>query len=420
MIEWKELMLRGGLEELFVLHTEDFWHEQDFFRLLHDTTPERFRAAGKDLVDHCVHAAAADIEESGPRDFAIRGSATRPVLIHFAGGFWRKFPSVMRLYRRSWETIVPVEGRFRTLVFGAGMDGRRLLENLPAQESMVGFVDNDPAKHGLPAAGHLVFSPVDLRVLEFDRIHLACYLATSALHRQLLSLGIPENKFVSPLFDAANRGRLAALRKRFAGRPALILGDRPDPSIDGLMTKDLGDLVLMACNRLGSVAESASIMLFDDLAFAGREATAIASISGPVKLLPEVVLRWVEPRDDATLFGMNYVNPESATKLVSSDPFEFAWGGSSVHTGLQWALYFGCAPICFVGFRVAGTDAGLSDVDDAGRAARRRSAAVRALEAVRNAAEQSGCRIYDAGFGEELAVFPHVAFDRMFPPGSSC
>jgi hypothetical protein len=102
---WRSLMFESGAEDLFTCHTEDFWHEQDFFRLQHDLNPGHFAAAGKHLVYHAVHGAADDIEESAPLEFRLKQDGVAPCLVHFAGGYWKRFDSVSKAYRRAAHQI---------------------------------------------------------------------------------------------------------------------------------------------------------------------------------------------------------------------------------------------------------------------------------------------------------------------------
>lgn len=97
---WRALMFDSGAEDLFICHTVAFWHEQDFFRLQHDLNPDHFSAAGKHLVYHAVHSAADDIEETGPLEFRLKADGVAPCLVHFAGGYWKRFGSVEAAYTR--------------------------------------------------------------------------------------------------------------------------------------------------------------------------------------------------------------------------------------------------------------------------------------------------------------------------------
>lgn len=102
---WTRLMFESGLEDLFIGDPQDFWHEQDFFRLLRDMHPHDFKSLDRNLICHAVHRAADDIED---RDglFRLKVDGEIPVLVHFAGGSWKRFTRIDQQYRTSPNKIV--------------------------------------------------------------------------------------------------------------------------------------------------------------------------------------------------------------------------------------------------------------------------------------------------------------------------
>jgi lipopolysaccharide biosynthesis glycosyltransferase len=97
--EWEKMMFKSTLEWLFFCHKRDFWHEQDFFRLLCNKYEEWFHIVENDLVFHAVSDNAEQlIFKNG--EFYI-GEEHKPAILHFAGGSWKKYEQIVSRYKNN-------------------------------------------------------------------------------------------------------------------------------------------------------------------------------------------------------------------------------------------------------------------------------------------------------------------------------
>lgn len=85
------------------------------------------------------------------------------------------------------------EAERKILIFGSSLGGTRVFNVLAKSDSVVAFVDNDPAKHGKILHGHEILSPAAAVKLEFDALIIASQ-AYPQIGAQLLSLGVPKDK----------------------------------------------------------------------------------------------------------------------------------------------------------------------------------------------------------------------------------
>jgi hypothetical protein len=74
----------------------------------------------------------------------------------------------------------------RVLIFGAGQAGLHALMKLKNQYEIIGFVDNDPKKHGSIIAELTVFSPTEILSINFDKVIIVSEFAEDIL-KQLRS-----------------------------------------------------------------------------------------------------------------------------------------------------------------------------------------------------------------------------------------
>jgi hypothetical protein len=305
-----------------------------------------------------------------------------------------------------------------------------------AGEQVVALLDNDPAKHGTQVDGYPVLAPSELAQLAFTRIRIAS-TETNTIRRQLLALGVPEERICAPLLEPENRRRLASLQGKHTGQPAVIVGNGPSLRLEDLRTlHGVSDLVTFAFNKIylayDQVCFRPTYYLVEDFLVAENNAAAIDGVRGSTKLFPETLLRWVHQDENTVLFGLTHRLLPDAESLFSQDPFDFKWGSSVVHTAIQWAFYLGCDPVYLIGvdFRFDIADAAAGPVltgkgecnhfhPDYRPAGERWNRPM--LELTRHAyaaaqayAESTGRRIFNATRGGALEVFPRVAFDAAF------
>lgn len=98
MNRWRELIFAESLRELLVCERLAFWHEQDFFRLLRDMKEIPFQAVGTDVIVHACHKGSDLIERNPEGVFVKKDTQVAPVIVHFAGGVWRRYADIAAIY----------------------------------------------------------------------------------------------------------------------------------------------------------------------------------------------------------------------------------------------------------------------------------------------------------------------------------
>jgi glycosyltransferase involved in cell wall biosynthesis len=81
--------------ELFIRHE---WHDQDLCRLTRAKMPERFSLFSEGQVLHLCNGGETLLEEPSPLQFRHSKTNEKPYVVHFAGGAWKKYPSVKSSY----------------------------------------------------------------------------------------------------------------------------------------------------------------------------------------------------------------------------------------------------------------------------------------------------------------------------------
>ncbi len=88
----------------------------------------------------------------------------------------------------------------RYIVFGTGGVGIECKELLVRKgKDVIAFADNDSSKHGTVISGLKVYSPSKIKELDPDMVAIGMYKAAASVKRQLLELGIPDNKICIPI-----------------------------------------------------------------------------------------------------------------------------------------------------------------------------------------------------------------------------
>lgn len=95
--------LFSKVKELFSLcdismFTKYSWHDQDLVRLIRAKYPERFSLFPEGSIIHLCNGGEKTIEEKAPGKFFYKALDQKPYLIHFAGGAWKKYPSIKSTY----------------------------------------------------------------------------------------------------------------------------------------------------------------------------------------------------------------------------------------------------------------------------------------------------------------------------------
>ena len=104
--EWKKLMFESNLEWLFLTHPVYCWHEQDFMRLQRDMNPDHFCTLSPHHIVHTCNLGDGLIKETAPLVFQVRETGEQPTVVHFCGGTWRPYTSVVREYQRTVDDVL--------------------------------------------------------------------------------------------------------------------------------------------------------------------------------------------------------------------------------------------------------------------------------------------------------------------------
>jgi FkbM family methyltransferase len=147
------------------------------------------------------------------------------------------------------RNAIPDEGRERLVIFGAGGAGIHACRQYTNDsETVVAFIDNDPAKHHCALMGRPVFPVEYLKKLDYNRIVVSSH-STPKIYEQLISLGVDMEKISLHATPSApnllkdwmetHSKRLERFRNCHAGEDCFILGNGPS-----LLNTDLGALSL--------------------------------------------------------------------------------------------------------------------------------------------------------------------------------
>jgi hypothetical protein len=324
----------------------------------------------------------------------------------------------------------------RAIYFGAGSDAGRLMARHAAAEDVVCFVDNDPVRHGTRFNGRPILPPSAIHETPHDHVRIACG-STWPVYQQLLALGVPADRIVADLLAPRNVAFMRSLRGRHAGRRAFVVGNGPSlraADLDAI--HDAGD-VSFAFNKIDLIFDRTrfrpTYYMVDDLLVAQHNVGRIESMHGCTKLLPDVLLRWIEPDDETYLFGFTFQHGTAEKSLISDDPLHLYSGATVTYSALQMALVMGCSPIVLVGvdFRFVEPPPSRADgnvfehggevnhFDPAYRVPGEKwfrpdqAFARRSYESALRSARAHGIEILNATRGGALEVFPRVPFDAL-------
>lgn len=324
----------------------------------------------------------------------------------------------------------------RRLLFGAGAAARRFLDEALAWGEVVAFCDNDPRKWGSRLHGLPVVAPDEIGSLAWDEVVISC-TSTYPVYRQLLDLGVPEDRIRAPLLSGSNRRRWSSLRDQHRGERIFIIGNGPSLS--------LADLDLLHARRELGFAFNKIYLAFDRTPFrptyylveddlvARNCRDRIRQLRGFTKFFPDFLLPTLGPPDDeCVLFSFHVQPPGRFEPAFSLEPLLVHSGYTCTYSALQLALWMGCNRIILIGvdfhFALAPTDAEGRHVDHGERNhflpeyrqnGERWNAPYleqtrRAYELARSVASERNVEILNATRGGKLEVFPRVPFDELF------
>ena len=83
----------------------------------------------------------------------------------------------------------------KIIIFGAGVGGKKTLENLSVNDLILCFVDNDSKKHGTEICGYKVCKPSDILTMDYDYILIGS-MYHKDIKNQLIGMGVTERRIV--------------------------------------------------------------------------------------------------------------------------------------------------------------------------------------------------------------------------------
>jgi hypothetical protein len=230
-----------------------------------------------------------------------------------------------------------------------------------------------------------------------------------------------------------NRGRLEALRNRYAGRRCFIMGN--GPSLKRTDVRLLKEEVTIGSNAIflifNEMGYQPTFVTAEDQLVAEDRAEPLNAIRGSTKVFPRDLAYCLRPDPDTVY--VNFVREyEGFPKF--SDAFERVvfWGGTVSMFNLQLAYHIGCDPIYLIGFdhnytvpKNLTSDVILSQADDVnhihpdyfGKGYRWHDPQVDRMEAGYRVARgflEERCRhVYNATAGGRLDVFQRAKYSDV-------
>ncbi|MCM1175028.1 MAG: glycosyltransferase [Blautia sp.] len=101
----------GVMKKLFEMVKQDFynldialftqfnWHDQDLVRVVRARHSEMFYLMEKGKIAHLCAGGDTSVEERYPLEFYYKKNDTKPYVIHFADGMWKKYPGLSSAYK---------------------------------------------------------------------------------------------------------------------------------------------------------------------------------------------------------------------------------------------------------------------------------------------------------------------------------
>jgi hypothetical protein len=104
--------------------------------------------------------------------------------------------------------------KMRTLIFGTGTGGVNFYKSCRDRQKVIGFLDNNPQKHGQLLFGKTICAPEQLTDLSFDKIIIASDYHHEIKKQLMEEFAINEDKITVYWPSQANPSRLQFLRQR--------------------------------------------------------------------------------------------------------------------------------------------------------------------------------------------------------------
>ena len=86
------------------LFTEFNWHDQDLVRVARGREPKLFTLMEEGDIAHLCAGGDNVVEERSTMEFYYKKNEKKPYIVHFAGGLWKKYPSVSSTYKVNPDT----------------------------------------------------------------------------------------------------------------------------------------------------------------------------------------------------------------------------------------------------------------------------------------------------------------------------
>ncbi|MCH2156154.1 MAG: DUF115 domain-containing protein [Opitutales bacterium] len=324
----------------------------------------------------------------------------------------------------------------QVVIFGSGLRGKEVLNQLPPSDQVLFFVDNESALHGQTVSGHPIYPVEVLAEAEFDTVVIATR-GNQAAYCQLVEMGIDRNNIISPLMSEDNLDRLSNLRNAHKGDTIFIVGNG-----DSLSNEDLERIAdtghpSIAFNdifqRFNQTSFRPSYYVVEDPIFARENPHQILNMKHVTKLFPEQIIGTFPPADDIVYYGLNEEISPTSSSYFSESPLNFGFGATVVYPALQLAVYMGARKIYLVGI-----DFTCGDLEALPRELRAIAAngcateriygecrkdehwveahqryAIKAFRTAQRFAAYRGISIMNASRGGQLEVYPRVRIETI-------
>jgi O-methyltransferase len=115
-------------------------------------------------------------------------------------------------HNRNGENIMNTPPR-KVFIFGSGSTGKFVLHLVEEQYEVIGFIDNDNKRWGMFVDKYEISSPEKLINSDFDGVVIASLTGLNEITRQLLEMGISQDKIIKDFIETSIKSRIVFLEK---------------------------------------------------------------------------------------------------------------------------------------------------------------------------------------------------------------
>lgn len=101
----------------------------------------------------------------------------------------------------------------KVFIFGSGSTGKSILHKVAESYDVIGYLDNDSKRWGMSVGNYEIYPPEKLQSSVFDAIIIASLTGVGDISKQLMAMGIPQEKIIQHFVEVSVKSRILFLEK---------------------------------------------------------------------------------------------------------------------------------------------------------------------------------------------------------------